>query len=296
LSLENHVNRFSESSKPSSKPKGSGRRSLIYVIQEHHARKLHYDLRLEMGGVLRSWAIPKEPPREPGIRRLAIQTEDHPLEYANFEGCLEYNTTVLTREGPMRIGDIVENRLSLDVLSYNVMRRRLEWRPVIGWFRNGVTDDFLELLVLSNSSFVRLILTPNHVIYTPFGKRRVSKLRKGDYVIVLHPLNVKEVSLGIVGSLKRVRTGGLQRYDIRVKQNSNYFAELVLVSNSIPEGMYGAGTVKIWDKGTYEPIEITDDKLVFEINGTKLKGRYALIRMKWRGKENYWLFFKVREV
>jgi len=116
----------------------------IYVIQKHAATHLHYDLRLELDGVLKSWAVPKEPPIAPGVRRLAVQVEDHPVEYANFEG-------------------------------------------------------------------------------------------------------------------------------------------------KIPEGEYGAGTVEIWDRGTYRLIERKEDKLVVEINGNKLKGVYVLMRFK--GQKN-WLFFK----
>lgn len=58
----------------------------IFVIHHHLARKEHWDLRLEINNLLKSWALPKEPPTEKGIKRLAIQVEDHSLDYANFEG------------------------------------------------------------------------------------------------------------------------------------------------------------------------------------------------------------------
>ena len=127
----------------------TGKEKKIYVVQEHHASHLHWDLRLEMGGVLKSWAVPKEPPREPGIKRLAVPVEDHPIAYAGFFG-------------------------------------------------------------------------------------------------------------------------------------------------AIPEGQYGAGEVLLWDKGTYEPISVSENKIVVNIDGEKLKGEYCLLKTKFQGKEN-WLLFKTKK-
>lgn len=119
-----------------------------FVVQEHRARKLHYDFRLEMDGVLKSWAVPKAPAKQPDLKRLAVQVEDHGLGYIDFEGTIE-------------------------------------------------------------------------------------------------------------------------------------------------EGSYGAGTVTIWDSGTYEIETNRPGKIVFHLHGRRLKGRYTLLRMKWG--PNQWLLFKTRK-
>lgn len=136
------------SKEPSGKIKKSSSKKSIYVIQEHHASHLHWDLRLEFDGVLKSWAIPKIPPRTKGEKRLAIHVEDHPLEYAKFHGI-------------------------------------------------------------------------------------------------------------------------------------------------IPEGNYGAGKVEIWDKGNFQLIEKSPKKIIVDISGKKLKGKYALIKTSYSGNKKSWLFFKI---
>ncbi len=88
MSLEKYKAKrdFTKTSEPDGKVEKKN--SFNFVVQEHHARRLHYDLRLQLGGVLKSWAVPKGVPASSAHKRLAVQTEDHPVKYLTFQGTI----------------------------------------------------------------------------------------------------------------------------------------------------------------------------------------------------------------
>jgi DNA ligase D-like protein (predicted 3'-phosphoesterase) len=120
-----------------------------FVIQKHDASSLHYDLRLEFGGVLVSWAIPKGLSTDPGVKRLAIQTEDHPLDYIDFEGVIpegEYGagTVLVWDTGPYRNLQASKGRNSHsmeDALKNGLIEVWLKGKKLKGGYALKRTDD-----------------------------------------------------------------------------------------------------------------------------------------------------------
>jgi DNA ligase D-like protein (predicted 3'-phosphoesterase) len=139
-----------EHAQPSSKP--------IFVIQKHDARTLHYDFRLEVDGVLKSWAVPKGPSTDPSARRLAVPTEDHPLDYAGFEGVIpegEYGagTVMVWDRGPYRNlrekkeGDGASMDRALEEGKVEVWLDGKKLKGVYALIRTGRGDDARWLLI-----------------------------------------------------------------------------------------------------------------------------------------------------
>jgi bifunctional non-homologous end joining protein LigD len=123
--------------KITSEPAGDGQtkkarqQELVFVIQKHRATQLHYDFRLEFAGVLLSWAVPKGPSLDPSVKRLAMQVEDHPIDYAGFEGVIpegEYGggTVMVWDRGTWTAeSDDIESALKSGDLKFTLLGEKL---------------------------------------------------------------------------------------------------------------------------------------------------------------------------
>jgi DNA ligase D-like protein (predicted 3'-phosphoesterase) len=121
----------------------------VYVIQEHHAKRLHWDLRFEFDNALKSWALPKSPPMIPGGKRLAVAVDDHPLEYALFEGTIPEGNYGAGQVKTWDIGtyDIKEKESKKIVININGKKLKgdyclLHFRPAENnWLFFKIKDD-----------------------------------------------------------------------------------------------------------------------------------------------------------
>lgn len=164
LSLYNKKRNFKETSEPSGKVKKSAAK-LIFVIQRHKASRLHYDFRLELDGVLKSWAVPKGPSLNPKDKRLAMMVEDHPYDYKDFAGIIpegNYGAGIVEiwdkgtyTDIDNSPGDAVEKKLKAGLkagnLKVNLSGKKLKGEFALVKLKNN--DDNSWLLIKHNDQY-----------------------------------------------------------------------------------------------------------------------------------------------
>src|SRR5688500_222972 len=173
---------FMATPEPRGKKIARGRRGLRYYIQRHDATRLHYDFRLELEGVLKSWAVPKGPSLDSAERRLAVQTEDHPLEYGEFEGVIP--------EKQYGAGDVLlwdkgswqpEDKDPVAALRKGTLHFRLDGEKLHGrWTLARMRDGKNWLLIKRNDGDVRkdyeiTVERPESVKRAPKKSRRAKR-------------------------------------------------------------------------------------------------------------------------
>jgi bifunctional non-homologous end joining protein LigD len=140
---------FAKTPEPRGSRRKRGAHPLRFVVQKHAARRLHYDFRLEMGGVLKSWAVPNGPSLDPRVKRLAVKVEDHPLDYGDFEGVIpegEYGggAVIVWDEGTwVPQDDDPEAALARGALKFELHGKRLRGGWALVRMRRGDSKNWL---------------------------------------------------------------------------------------------------------------------------------------------------------
>jgi bifunctional non-homologous end joining protein LigD len=181
---------FETTPEPSGKPKPSGDRHR-FVVHEHHATRLHFDLRLEIDGVLKSWAVPKGPSMNQAEKRLAVQVEDDPIEYLTFEGEIPqgqygagrvyiWDTGTFEPKGPDVLGDLSKGHLEF-ALNGNILEGGFALVEMKGR-RTG--DKRLWLLIkmkdrYADPNWTLVLLEPAEVSHGSARKARTASSRAG---------------------------------------------------------------------------------------------------------------------
>ena len=153
---------FSRTPEPFPASEEPTRKGFSFVVQKHAARRLHYDLRLELDGVFKSWAITKGPSADPAVKRLAVHVEDHPLEYGDFEGIIpagQYGggTVMIWDRGRWEPEGDPLSEYAGGKLSFRLRGRRLKggWTLVRMGGRRGRQDNKNWLLIKANDAAAR---------------------------------------------------------------------------------------------------------------------------------------------
>jgi len=156
-------------------------------------------------------------------------------------GCFEYDTQIVLADGSREaIGRIVEQRLPVDVLSYDPLTGRIVPRRIVNWFDNGETDAFLHFEVAGGHRFAA---TENHLIFTPGGEVKAGDLQIGDDVLVMKGMGSAPAK--IIARAMQAPTGSTHRFDLEVEGQHTYLADGVVVHNS-PETTTGGRALKFY--------------------------------------------------
>ncbi|WP_448099270.1 DNA ligase D [Luteibacter yeojuensis] len=235
---------------PDDSATGSGR--AIFVVQLHHASRRHFDFRLQVGDVLRSWAVPKGPSYDPRVKRLAVEVEDHPVSYANFEGDIEEgygkgHVDLFDRGVWATRGD-AEAQISKGHLTFELFGKRLkgEWHLVRGakkerqpaWFLIKADDAYAGDVEADDLLDAKMRESTRRAATTPglraAAKKSTSRKKAPPKARKVPAATLAKVAATLVGARK-------------AKASSEFFApQLARLRESPPQGDGWLHEVK-WD-------------------------------------------------